>query len=128
MKLLLLPFIFNIIVLVPIGWLTLLGGERGGQLACQGKFPESEGFRTILGSLWTAILLGSILGLFYPVPMSPLLLIQVIYKSLWLLMFVMPRLLKGKVSEVPAGIALVFLVIVLTYPWVIPWGSLFATR
>ena len=128
MKPLLLPFIFNIIVLVPIGLLTLLGGKRGGQLACQGKFPESEGFRTILGSLWTAILLGSILGLFYPVPMSPLLLIQVIYKSLWLLVFVMPRLLKGNVSEVPSGIALVFLVIVLTYLWVIPWGPLFATR
>jgi len=128
MKPLLLPFIFNIIVLVPIGLLTLLGGKRGGQLACQGKFPESEGFRTILGSLWTAILLGSILGLFYPLPMSPLLLIQVIYKSLWLLVFVMPRLLKGNVSEVPSGIALVFLVIVLTYLWVIPWGPLFATR
>lgn len=73
-----LPYIFNIIVLVPIGLLTLLGGEQGGRLACQGKFPESEGFRTILGSLWTAILLGSVLGLFYPVTMSPLLLIQVI--------------------------------------------------
>ena len=128
MKPLTLPFIFNILVLVPIGLLTLLGGKRGGQLACQGKFPESEGFRTILGSLWTAILLGSIIGLFYPVPMSPLLLIQVIYKSLWLLVFVMPRLLKGKVSEVPSGIALVFLVIVLSYPWVIPWGPLFGTR
>ena len=41
---LLLPYIFNIIVLVPIGLTTLLGGDRGGQLACQGKFPESEGF------------------------------------------------------------------------------------
>ena len=122
------PYIFNILVLIPVGLLTLLGGERGGQLACQGKFPESEGFRTILGSLWTAILLGSILGLFYPVPMSPILLIQVIYKTLWLLVFVMPRLLKGKISEVPSGIALVFLVIVLSYPWVIPWGPLFGTR
>ena len=122
------PYIFNIVVLVPIGLMTLLGGERGGQLACQGKFPESEGFRTILGSLWTAILVGSILGLFFPVQMSPLLLIQVIYKSLWLSVFVMPRLPKGKVSEVPSGIALVFLVIVLSYPWVIPWGHLFGTR
>jgi hypothetical protein len=125
---LLFPYIFNIIVLIPVGLLTLLGGERGGQLACQNKFPESEGFRTILGSLWTAILLGSILGLIFPVQMSPLLLIQVIYKSLWLLVFVMPRLLKGNVSEVPSAIALVFLVIVLSYPWVIPWGQLFGTR
>jgi hypothetical protein len=125
---LLFPYIFNILVLIPVGLLTLLGGERGGQLACQNKFPESEGFRTILGSLWTAILLGSILGLIFPVQMSPLLLIQVIYKSLWLLVFVMPRLLKGKISEVPSGIALVFLVIVPSYPWVIPWGQLFGTR
>ena len=122
------PYIFNIIVLIPVGLLTLLGGERGGQLACQNKFPESEGFRTILGSLWTAILIGSVLGLFFPVAMSALLLIQVIHKSLWLLAFVMPRLLKGQISEVPSGIALVFLVIVLSYPWVIPWGQLFGTR
>ena len=127
MNSLFLPYIFNILVLIPIGLLTLLGGERGGQLACQKKFPESEGFRTILGSLWTAILLGSILGLVFPVQMSSLLLIQVIYKSLWLLVFVKPRLSKLEISEVPSGIALVFLVIVLSYPRVIPWWQLFGT-
>ena len=58
-----LPYVFHILVLVPIASLTLLGGEKGGQLACQGKFRESEGFRTILGSLWMAILIGSGLGL-----------------------------------------------------------------
>jgi len=125
MNLLLLPYILNILVLVPIGLLTLLGGERGGQLACQGKFSESEGFRTILGSLWTAILIGSGLGLFFPTTMSPLLLIQVIYKSLWLLVYVLPRLRRGRSSEIPWGIALVFLVIVFSYPLVIPWGQLF---
>jgi hypothetical protein len=98
---LLLPYAFNVLVLVPVGLLTLLGGERGGQLACQGKFPESAGFRTILGSLWTAILVGSVLGLFFPVPMSPLLLIQVVYKALWLLVYALPRLLKGRSGEVP---------------------------
>lgn len=122
MKPLLLPFVFNI---VPIGLMTLLGGECRGQLACQGKSPESEGFRTILGSLWTANLLGSILGLIFPVQMSPPLLIQMIYITLWLLMFVMPRLLKGKISDIPSGIALVFLVIVLSYRWEIPWGAAF---
>ena len=127
MNSLFLPYIFNILVLIPVGLLALLGGERGGQLACQKKFPESEGFRTILGSLWTAILLGSILGLVFPVQMSSLLLIQVIYKSLWLLVFVKPRLSKDKINEVPSGIALVFLVIVLSYPWVIPWWQLFGT-
>ena len=125
MKPLLLPYIFNILVLVPIGSLTLLGGEKGGQLACQGKFSESEGFRTILGSLWMAILIGSVLGLFFPATMSPLLLIQVIYKALWLLVFVTPRLRTRRFDEIPWGIALTFLVIVVSYPWVIPWGQLF---
>lgn len=124
---LLLPYIFNIIVLVPIGLLTLLGGERGGRLASQGKFPESEGFRTILGSLWTAILLGSVMGLLYPVTMSPLLLIQVIYKTLWLVVFVIPKLLRAHSREVPLGISLTFLVIVASYPLVIPWGQLFGS-
>ena len=124
---LLLPYIFNIFVLIPIGLLTLLGGEKGGQLACQGKFPESEGFRTILGSLWTAILIGSVLGLFFPITMSALLLIQVIYKTLWLLVYAMPRILIQRSSEVPWGIASTFLVIVVSYPWVIPWRQLFGT-
>ena len=123
---LLLPYIFNILVLVPIGSLTLLGGKKGGQVACQGKFPESEGFRTILGSLWMAILIGSGLGLSFPATMSPLLLIQVIYKTLWLVVFAVPRLRTGRVSEIPWGIALTFLVIIVSYPWVIPWGQLFA--
>ena len=128
MTLLHLPYIFNIIVLIPIGLLTLLGGEKGGQLACQSKFPESEGFRTILGSLWTAILIGSVLGLFFPITMSALLLIQVIYKSLWLLVYAMPRMLKQGNNEVPWGIASTFLVIIVSYPWVIPWGQLFGNR
>jgi hypothetical protein len=128
MTLLVLPYVFNIIILIPIGLLTLLGGDKGGQLACQGKFPESEGFRTILGSLWTAILIGSVLGLLFPITMSALLLIQVIYKTLWLLVYAMPRMLKQRNSEVPWGIASTFLIIIVSYPWVIPWGHLFAMR
>jgi|694.fasta_scaffold58461_11 hypothetical protein len=128
MTLLHLPYIFNIIVLIPVGLLTLLGGEKGGQLACQSKFPESEGFRTILGSLWTAILIGSALGLFFPITMSALLLIQVIYKTIWLLVYAMPRMLKQGSNEVPWGLASTFLVIIVSYPWVIPWGQLFGTR
>jgi hypothetical protein len=128
MSLLHLPYIFNIIVLIPVGLLTLLGGEKGGQLACQSKFPESEGFRTILGSLWTAILIGSALGLFFPITMSALLLIQVIYKTIWLLVYAMPRMLKQGSNEVPWGLASTFLVIIVSYPWVIPWGQLFGTR
>jgi hypothetical protein len=103
----------------------LFGGEIGNRRVFQNKFTESEGTRTILGSLWMAILIGSCLGLFYPVQMSPTLILQVIYKSLWLLVFVLPRLLTGRGREVPWGVTMVFLVVVVSYPWVIPWVLLF---
>ena len=120
---LLLPYIFNILVLVPIGSLTLLGGETGGQLACQGKFPESEGFRTILGSLWMAILIGSGLGLFFPATMSPLLSFRSSTRRL--AARVGSATIANKAfGEIPWGIALAFFVIVVSYPWVIPWGQL----
>jgi len=125
MNLLILPYAFNILVLIPVALTTLFGGERGSRLVFQGKFPESAGIRTILGSLWTAILIGSFIGLIDPVAMSPLLLIQVIYKTLWLVVFVLPLLVHGRSSEIPWSIAGTFLLIVLTYPWVIPWAKLF---
>ena len=50
--------------------------------------------------------------------MSPLLLIQVIYKTLWLVVFVLPLLVRGRSGEVPWGNVGTFLLIVLTYPWV----------
>ena len=103
---LLLPYLVNIAVLVPVGPLALFGGERGGRLACQGRFPESAGFRTILGSLWIAILVGSVVGLSFPVPMAPLLMVQVVYKTLWLLVYALPRALGGRSGEVPWGISL----------------------
>ncbi|HEY1068716.1 MAG TPA: hypothetical protein VGE52_21515 [Pirellulales bacterium] len=126
MDLLRLPYIFNIIVLVPVGLLTLFGGERGVRIVFQDRCRDSEAVRTILGSLWTAILIASVIGLAYPVAMSPLLLVQTIYKSLWLLVFVLPRLMTGRAGEIPPGVAWTFAVIVATYPLVTPWAKLFA--
>ena len=74
--------------------------------------------------LWTVILIGSVIGLFHPVSMSPVLLIQVIYNSLWLGVFVVPLLVRGRGGEVNWGIAGTFLFIVLTDPWVIPWTKM----
>ena len=64
-------------------------------------------------------------GLYFPVSMSPLLLIQIVYKSLWLVVFVVPRWLTGRSREVPSGVTATFLAIVVSYPWVIPWTRLF---
>ena len=128
MTLLHVAYTLNILVLIPVVLLALLGGEAGNRRVFQDKFPESEGTRTIVGSLWTAILVGSCIGLFHPIQMSPILILQVVYKSVWLLVFVAPRLAAGRGREVPWGVTIVFLVVVVSYPWIIPWLLLFGSH
>jgi hypothetical protein len=111
----------NILILVPIGFGTLLKPS----LTDHGVFAESAGWRTLVGSLWVGILACSALGVVWPEAFLWLLAFQVFYKSVWLLAYVMPRLLTGRRSEIPAGITLSFVVIVLVWPWFIPWGRLF---
>jgi hypothetical protein len=111
----------NILILVPIGFGTLLRPSSTDQ----GVFPESAGWRTLVGSLWLAILAMSVLGVRQPEAFLWLLVFQVFYKSVWLFAYVLPRMLAGRGREVPAGITLSFLVIVLVWPWCIPWRQLF---
>jgi len=111
----------NILILVPVGFGTLLKPS----VTDHGVFVESAGWRTLVGSLWLGILALSVLGVRQPESFLWLLVFQVFYKSVWLLAYVVPRLIAGRRREVPAGIALSFAVIVLVWPWFIPWRQLF---
>jgi hypothetical protein len=117
-----LAYAFKLLVLLPIAVPTLLRLYPTDQ----GKFEESAGWRVLVGALWTAILVLSALGLYAPLRFSPVLVLQVIYKTLWLLVFVLPLVLKGRSRSVPWGIAGTFLVIILVWPFIIPWGYLFS--
>ena len=112
----------NIIILVPIGFGTLLRPS----LTDHGVFAESASWRTLVGSLWVGILACSVLGVVWPSNFAWLLVFQVIYKSVWLLVYAVPRVVAGRRQEIPSGIALSFVAIVLVWPWFIPWGQLFA--
>jgi hypothetical protein len=72
------------------------------------------------------ILACSALGVVWPSSFAWLLVFQVIYKSVWLLVYAAPRVLAGRRQEIPAGIARSFVAIVLLWPWFIPWRQLFA--
>jgi hypothetical protein len=117
-----LAYAFNLLVLLPIAVPTLLRLYPTDQE----RFEESAGWRTLVGALWTAILVLSALGLYAPLRFSPVLILQVIYKALWLLVFALPRVVKGRAGSVPWGIAGTFLLIVILWPLVIPWGYLFS--
>ena len=100
----------NILILVPIGFGTLLKPS----LTDHGVFAESAGWRTLVGSLWVAILACSVLGVVWPSSFA------------WLLVYAAPRVVSGRRQEIPAGIALSFVAIVLIWPWFIPWRQMFA--
>jgi hypothetical protein len=113
----------NTLILVPVVIGTLLKAS----VTDQGAFTESTGWRTLVGSIWLAILACSILGIFWPASFVWLLVLQVIYKSVWLLVYVVPRLINARYREIPAGITSAFLFIVLVWPWFIPWRQIIAS-
>ena len=112
----------NILILIPVGFGTLLKAS----VTDQGAFVESAGWRMLAGSLWIAILSLSLLGAIWPGSFLWLLVFQLIYKSVWLLAYAVPRLLSGRAAEIPAGIAVSFVAIVLVWPWFIPWRQIVA--
>ena len=120
MALIKLAYLANIIILVPIAVPTLLRLYD----TAQGRFAESAGWRVLVGSLWSAILVSSLLGLFAPLRFAPVVLIQIIYKSLWLAVYAAPRLVARRRAEIPTGIALSFMLIVIVYPFLVPWDAL----
>lgn len=111
------PYAANIVILVPVVYGMLAG--RGVQSVFQGRIEDSEGLRLLVASLWSAILIGSVAGLWWPRFFAPLILMQIIYKALWLCLFVVPLGIRSGGNAIPAGISSVFLAIVLTYPFLL---------
>lgn len=102
----------NILLLVPVCYRMLVG--VGVTSVFDGRVRESEGLRLMVGSLWTAILVASIAGLFWPVFFAPIVLAHIFYKSLGLILFVLPLWRSGE--PFPVGITTSFVLIVLSYP------------
>ena len=107
----------NILILVPVVWSMFFSGGTLGVF--EGKVADSEGLRFLVGSLWLAILLGSIAGLFAPAIFAPLLLVQIVYKATWLATWVWPN---REDPGIPLAISMIFLGIVLIWP-VLLWLS-----
>ncbi len=89
----------------------------------QGSAEGSAGIRLLVASFWGAILLLSAVGLFLPRPLAPLLLVQAVYKTLWLVMFVAPLVARQGWSAVPWGLGVSFALIVVSYPWLYWLGT-----
>lgn len=97
-------------ILVPVAPPTLLGLYD----TTRGTIPERSGYRSLVGALWTSILVASVLGMLATLRYVPVLMMQVIYKSQWLLLYALPALRRKK--PVPLGLTISFAAIVLLWP------------
>jgi len=115
-------YVANILILVPV-CLGMFGG-RGAATVFEGKVAASPELEQLVGALWFAILACSVLGLIWPQVFVPILILQVIYKVLFLARVACPKWRRGE--GVPWGVTGSFLVIVVTYPALIwlGWGAL----
>ncbi len=116
-------YVANILV---AGWISItsLFNPRLAQTTVfSGAFAYSEAIR-LVGALWLAIFVLSVLGLFFPYKMSLVLLFQLIYKGSWLLFAAWPAVRAG--SDYPKGMAGFFVIWVIVLPFIIPWSHLFS--
>jgi hypothetical protein len=116
-------YLANIIV---AGWISissLFFPRTAIATVFSNDFAYSEAIR-LVGSLWGAIFLLSVLGLFFPQKMSLVLLFQLIYKSSWLLFAALPAMLKNE--PFPRGMTIFFIIWIMVLPFVIPWSQLFS--
>ena len=113
-----LMYIANIIVAGAISVTSLFYPRMAQKTVFTNAFEYSEAIR-LVGALWFAIFLLSIMGLFYPKQMSLVFVFQLIYKSSWLLFAAVPAILNDQIY--PKSMAVFFLIWVLILPFIIPW-------
>lgn len=75
----------------------------------------------VINCMLVAFSLLCALGLRYPLQMLPILLWELIWKSAWLLIVALPKLMAGSMDEATTATFIEVLVVVLV-PFIIPWG------
>jgi hypothetical protein len=111
-------YIANIIVAGWIGITSLFFPKLSSATIFQNSYQTTDIIR-LVGCLWLAIAILSVLGLWRPLTFSPVLLLQLIYKGSWLLVVAIPAIKNNQ--PYPSGMATFFFVWVLVLPFVIPW-------
>jgi hypothetical protein len=77
--------------------------------------------------VWGGFSTLAILGVFHPLKMIPILLLEIFYKTLWLILVAYPLAKAGTLAGSPAeGTTYVFIPVIIVY-LIMPWGYVFRT-
>lgn len=117
-------YVANIIVAGWIGISSLFFPAYTARTVFSGAYSVTSVMQ-LTGAIWLSIAILSISGFFYPIQFSPVLLLQLIYKSSWLVFVCIPAIQNNK--PYPGGMACCFVVWVLILPFVIPWKYLLSS-
>lgn len=126
MTLLRIGYVVDAIVTAPIALAMLCGHASWVRRLLDEALPDDRSLQVMLGALWTALFVCLVLGAMWPVTMAPVLLLQLIYKSLWMLGYAIPRWTGRRSGAVSVKVAGLFVAYIAVYPWIIPWSRLFA--
>ncbi|MFM9837190.1 MAG: hypothetical protein ACKVOQ_02935 [Cyclobacteriaceae bacterium] len=113
-------YLANIIVAGWISITSIFSPRISSATVFQNAYQSTEVIR-LVGCLWLAIAILSLLGLWRPISFSPILLVQLVYKGTWLLVVALPAIRSNQ--PYPSGMAIFFLIWVLVLPFVIPWAE-----
>jgi hypothetical protein len=113
-----LVYIANILVAGWVGYNAFFLSETSANTVFSGAYPANP-LSKLVGCLWLSIAFLSVLGLFRPIVFSPVLLIQLFYKGLWLIAVALPAIQNNQAY--PKPMATFFLIWVIILPFVIPW-------
>jgi hypothetical protein len=109
-----LPYIANVLILTPVCYALFFGSGVPGVFGP--GVQESDTLRLLVACLWAGVLVCSAAGAIWPRFFWPLLVFQVVYKSLFLMTGVLAQLIRGTSANVPWGVATMFLIIVVVWP------------
>jgi hypothetical protein len=116
-------YVTNILVAGAIAYYSITSPSAAATKVFSGAYQPTVVMQ-LVGCLWLAIAILSLFGIFRPMTFSPALLLQVIYKGMWLLVVALPAILNKQ--PYPAPMAVFFVVWVVVLPFAIPWSRWWA--
>ena len=76
---------------------------------------------TVINAMLLGFMILSFVGVFYPLKMLPVLMLELLWKLVWLGLFALPMYLSSGLDEYSSGVAVACFVGVVLTPLVLPW-------